>query len=428
MLEDGAFMTQILIHGRLYCHKTGSFSPGEMLIRDGHIVAIGEPGAWSSSPATGRDEAWEILDARDAAVAPGLVDIHTHGRAGGDFVNAPLPLLKQMAASYLTTGVTTVIPTLASAPLPEYARASARLAEVAASVPLTADSTDGSVTPPPMARLLGFHLEGRYLHPEKRGAHALSLLAPPDAAELAGLLQEMQSPYRERQLSCPVRVSAALELDPDGTFANTAREAGAQLSLAHTTADYGTARRLIRRGITSLTHTYNAMPPLHHRAGGPVVAFFEEPDTFLELICDGFHVAPEMVRLACTMVGTERLVLISDSMEGTGCPDGDYHIAGMHVTLRNGQALTDDGHIAGSTLDLWQAVRNLMHFCRIPLADALRCATYNPAHLCGIEDTVGTLTPGCCADFLLIDDRTPADPVLRGIYLGGKPVREDPAP
>jgi N-acetylglucosamine-6-phosphate deacetylase len=164
------------------------------------------------------------------------------------------------------------------------------------------------------------------------------------------------------------------------------------------------------------------MPPLHHRAGGPVMACFDAAKggktIFGELICDGLHIAPEMIRLAFAMLSVDHFVLISDSMEGTGCPDGDFSIAGQHVSVKDGKAYTDDGALAGSTLNLLDGVRNLMTFCDLPLAYALTCATRNAARLAGIDSLVGTLTPGHYADFLLLDERD-GKVILRDIYVGG---------
>jgi N-acetylglucosamine-6-phosphate deacetylase len=340
------------------------------------------------------------------------VDVHTHGRAGGDFTAADAALLQRMSRSYLTAGVTTVMPTLASAPLDDYAVSADRIASVAQK--------------PSGARYIGWHLEGRYLNPTKRGAHAAPLLAPLNATELQVLSERMCRPFHEAQLPCPMRASAALELDEDGRFAAEAARLGIGLSLGHTAATYEQATAAVARGARGFTHLYNAMPPLHHRQGGSVMACFDAAragkDVYGELICDGLHIAPEMIRLAYAMLGVDHTVLISDSMEGTGCPDGDYSIAGQHVTLRDGRAYTDDDALAGSTLDLLDGVRNLMRFCNISLAEALICATRNPARLAGLDTLVGTLTPGCFADLLLLDEQN-GQVYLRAVYVGG--IRAD---
>ncbi len=397
----------LLCGGLLLDTDLADFVPGELLFSDGIIIAIGAPGTLP------REDA-EIWDVDGAYVSPGLVDIHSHGRAGGDFVSADVATLVKMSRSYLTAGVTTVMPTLASAPLDEYPLAVERIRSAAA-------VTDG-------ARLLGLHLEGRYLNPKKRGAHAPSLLAPLDADELTDLHARMCASgddalsYNDKPT--PYRLCAALECDTDGSFTATAQQLGIVLSLGHTEATYAQAKELVARGVNCFTHLFNAMPPLHHRDGGAVAACFDS-DAYGEIICDGFHIAPHMVRLAYRLLGRERMVLISDSMEGTGCPDGNYNIAGMDVTVKDGKAYTTDGAIAGSTLGLFDAVRNLVRFCDIPVAHALLCATINPARAARIDDHVGSLRTGRTADLLILDikgnDISLIDVALGGTRKGGQP-------
>ena len=381
----------LLCNAQLLDTDQACFVPGEMLITDGRIAMVGDP---DTLPRTDCD----ILDAHGALVTPGLVDIHSHGRAGGDFVSADVELLCAMSRSYITSGVTTVIPTLASAPMEEYGAAAARIHTAAA-------KADG-------ARLLGIHLEGRYLSAKKRGAHAAHLLAPLHADELKALYRQLT-----QDESMPVRVSAALEEDTDGSFIRAAKELGIALSLAHTQATYEQAKRLTARGVNCFTHLYNAMPPLHHRDGGAVAACFDS-DAYGEIICDGFHIAPHMVRLSYRLLGYQRLVLVSDSMEGTACPDGNYTIAGMDVIVKDGKAYTTDGAIAGSTIGLYEAVCNLKQYCNIPLAQALCCATINPARAAGIDTLVGCLKAGRYADFCLMQEDGDHLTLL-GTYVGG---------
>lgn len=392
------------IHVKKYDVETARFTNCELVTDHGRVIESDTP------LPQGQKE--HIIDAHGSRIVPGLIDIHTHGRAGGDFADATPEMLRHMATSYLSAGVTTVMPTLASAPLPDYPRATERIASVASEI-----GADGQ---PIGARLFGYHLEGRYLNPEMRGAHAAKFLATPDADELTALTLQMQRAFRDRHLACPCRISAAFERDTDGSFAKAARSLGYVLSLGHTTASYDAALRTVQNGVTGFTHLYNAMPPIHHRAGGAVAACFDCPETFGELICDGFHISPEIVRLTYRILTSQRLVLISDSMEGTGCPDGTYQIAGMSVIMRDGKAYTVDGHIAGSTVGLWEAVGHLMDFCKIPLEEALLCATRNPARLAGIERDVGSLAPGHLADFLLLDDSEQGTlPAIRAVYVGG---------
>ena len=369
----------LIINARIFDTVSRSFFSGSLLIEKGRITALSRDGELTAPAGT------PVYDAEGRMVVPGMVDVHTHGRAGGDFATADAALLSRMAQSYLDSGVTTVMPTLASAPMAELESAIHRINDLRAE----ADASEGR-----LAHVAGTHLEGRYLNVKRRGAHAADLLVAPDAAELETLLTRMEGAKH---------VSAALELNEDGDFLRRALALGATVSLGHTDADYNTATDLFGKGVTALTHTFNAMPPLHHRDGGVVAAGLLSRTALCEMICDGFHIAPHMVKLAYRLA-RERLVLITDSMEATGCPDGEYQIAGNPVTVKDGKARTHDGAIAGSTLTMWQAVRNLSDYAEIPFEDALYAATMAPALEIGLESEIGSLEVGKRADLLILDN------------------------
>ena len=383
--------TCFIRNARIYHTPTRSFYKGAILVENGRITAL-YPDVEATPP-----EGVPVYDAKGRRVIPGLVDVHTHGRAGGDFGTADLPLMRKMAKSYLDSGVTTVMPTLASAPLPELECSidyiNALRAEAAAS--------EGD-----LPYIAGTHLEGRYLNVKRRGAHAADLLVTPDADELETLIRRMDGARH---------VSAALEQDTDGEFRRRALELGATLSLGHTDADYNTANALFDEGVTALTHTFTAMPPLHHRDGGAVAAGLTSEKALCEMICDGFHIAPHMVGLAYRLAG-ERLVLITDSMEATGCEDGEYRIAGNPVTVKDGKARTHDGAIAGSTLSMWEAVCNLQEFAHTSLEDAVYAATMAPAREIGLEAEIGSIEIGKRADLLVLDSNAIARIMCGGYW------------
>ncbi|MBE6632851.1 MAG: N-acetylglucosamine-6-phosphate deacetylase [Ruminococcaceae bacterium] len=315
----------------------------------------------------------EVLDARGMTVLPGLVDVHTHGRAGGDFTTAGLEKMKEMLADYHRMGVTSVFATLASGTEQEWNDAIRLVQE---------------------AGFDGIHLEGCFLNAAKRGAHPTHLLTPLSAEALEGFLSQIQ---------LPCHLTAAFELDADGSFAACARRHGVTMGLGHTMATAAEARLAMERGVTSFSHLYNAMPPLHHREGGAVSVALTS-NAWAEVIADGLHICPEMVALAWRCKLPDRMVLITDSMEATGCPDGEYAIAGQKVIVKNGRAETMDGALAGSTLNLWDGVKNLMRFAGIPLEEAIAAATVNPAEMVGIGDRVGAVEAEMRADLLLVDD------------------------
>ena len=337
-----------------------------VLWENGKILATGE--------ACGAYVADRTISAEGLRVLPGLVDVHTHGRSGFDFNTANAEQMRSVKRDYAMRGVTSVFATLASD---------------------TAEGWLRSIRAIEESGYEGVHFEGRYLNAGKRGAHAPELLCPLDAADLEGILQ---------QVHLPCHISAAYELDSDGSFAACALRHGATLGLGHSMATADEARLAISRGVTSFTHLYNCMPQLHHREGGAVCVALNGGG-YGELIADGMHICPDMIRLAYRCLGRDKTVLITDSMEATGCADGEYAIAGQPVIVKDGKALTLDGALAGSTLDLWDGVKNLMQFADATLADAVLCATRNPARMVGIEGEVGSIEAGKRADLLLVDEQ-----------------------
>ncbi len=380
-------MSLLIKNVNVYHSDSMRFVPGALYACDGIIR-----GVYGEGDELPDLSDLQVMDGGGRYLVPGLVDTHTHGIAGGDFVSATPEKMAQMARAYLRGGVTSVMPTLASAPHNEMLAAVQRITRAAR------DGSDAGI-------FRGVHLEGRYLNVTKRGAHSPDLLAPLVPDELDALIGAADG---------AVHISAAFELDTDGSFAARARSLGATLGLAHTAANYVEAKLAISRGVNNFTHLFNAMPPLHHRDGGAVCAAFDS-DVFAELIADGVHVSPEMVALAYRNK-KQRLVLITDSMEATDCTDGEYSIAGMPVTVKNGRAVTHDGAIAGSTLHLLDGVKNLAEFASIPFAHALYCATAAPAKAIGLYDEIGELAAGKRADMLLLD----ADFDLCRVFCGGR--------
>lgn len=362
-------MKRLIKNCFVYKNSSRSFLPMDILTDGEYISALGERGSLDGQDA-------EIIDAKGARLTSGLIDVHTHGICGVDFINADSEGLALASRGYILHGVTTVMPTLASAPLDVMLNAARSVCN------FKADTG---------ADFCGVHIEGRYLNPTKKGAHATEYLSALNADELS-LFEALKPPA--------LHISAALELDTSREFLSKAGEIGATLALGHTAATFFEASELEKNGVSAYAHLFNAMPPLHHREGGAAVACLLGK-AYGEIICDGIHISPEMVALAYRMKG-ERLTLISDSMEATDCPDGNYSIAGNAVTVKDKIARTLDGALAGSTLTLDKAIKNLMLFCNIPLEDAIISATEAPAREVGIFDKYGSLDVGKRADILFI--------------------------
>lgn len=373
-------MKTLLTGGRVWLEEHTFAENCDILIENNTIVAMGDACKGMTAD--------QVVPMQGMTLLPGLLDGHTHGRIGYDFDSATVEQMKEMKLDYARHGVTAVFATLASATVEQW---------------LT------SIHNMEQSGYEGIHLEGRYLNVKKKGAHAEHLLAPLDANELEHILQSVH---------LPCHISAALELDADGSFSKKALEHGATLGLGHTCATAAEAKRALQNGAISFTHLYNAMPPLHHREGGAVSVALTSENCYGELIVDGMHVCGDMVKLAYRCLGKDRLVLISDSMSATCCADGEYAIAGQPVVVTNGKATLHDGTLAGSTLNLFDGMRNLMKFADVPLADAVACATINPARMLGVDQTLGSIAVGKRADILVVDDRVELKKVLtNGMWL-----------
>ena len=353
-------------NARVYRTEQRDFIPATVVVEEGKIKSILAPDACTCD--------MTVVDGTGKLLVPGLVDTHTHGRIGYDFDSATVEQMKDMRHSYAVDGTTTVFPTIASAPLTQIEQAIDNV------------------------KAAGYdciHLEGRYLNCKRRGAHRADLLFPLDVNEFSALLDRMEG--------LTVHISCAAELEGGEAFVKTAVSRGATVSLGHTDATYEEALEAISWGVNSFTHTFNAMRPIHHREPGPVVAALATEGVYAEVIADGFHLNPAIVKLAYLAKRPAHLTLITDSMSATRCADGEYAIAGEKVYVVDGKAINEEGNISGSTITLYQAVRNLMKFAGVSYAEALPYATIVPATEVGIDGTVGSIAEGKRADLLLVD-------------------------
>ena len=323
----------------------------------------------------------EVVELNEKYIVPGLIDVHSHGRAGCDFNRHERMDYKKILRSYALAGTTSILATLASDTYESLLTSIDQISEI----------RNNKVSYG--TKVLGIHLEGRYLNPEKRGAHEVSLLHAPSLSELRVICEKM-SPS-------PMHISMAPELDGGMEFIKEAVSLGATVGIAHSNADAATSKEALKNGAISFTHLYNAMRPLHHREPGNTGIALTS-NAYAEVICDGYHVHPDMVKLAYLAKGKDKLVLITDSMEATANGDGEYNIAGMPVTVKNGCAMTHDGAIAGSLLSMYDGVVNLCRFADVKYTDAILCATKAPAEMIGVYSYIGSISPGKQADFLVL--------------------------
>ncbi len=323
----------------------------------------------------------ETLDASGCWVIPGLVDVHFHGCVGEDFSDGTPEGLQKIADYELSQGVMYLCP--AGMTLPE--EQLVKVCETAANHRL--HNTGG-------AEVVGVHLEGPFLSPAKKGAQNGEFLHDPDIPMLKRL--------QEASGGCVRLVTVAPEQPGAMEFIRAAAEMGITVSVGHTAADYDTAKAAFAAGANHVTHIYNGMPPIHHRAPGVILAAYDTPDVQAEMICDGIHHHPAITRATFRLFGAERMILISDTMRAAGMADGDYTLGGLDVHVTGRLATLADGTIAGSATNLMDGLRTAVSF-GIPLADAVRACTYNPAESIGLSGRVGTLDIGKESSLVLLD-------------------------
>ena len=343
----------------------------------------------------------ETLDANGCYVIPGLIDVHFHGCVGEDFSDATPDGLRRMADFELSQGVTYICP--AGMTLPEDQLK--RICENAAAHKASAASG---------AELAGVNLEGPFLCMAKTGAQNGAFLHDPDGVMLHRLQEAAQGLVK--------LVTVAPEQPGSLDFIRSAREDGITVSIGHTTADYDTASAAYAAGARQATHLFNAMPPFTHRAPGVIGAAFDHPEVRAELICDGIHIHPSVVRATFRLFGADRVILVSDSLRATGMPDGKYPFGGQEIVVHGNRAtMADDPNtLAGSVTSLMGCLRQAVRF-GIPMADAVRAASLNPARAIGIDHRAGSLEDGKEASFVLLDKE---DLSIRAIVFKGTLVQQ----
>jgi N-acetylglucosamine-6-phosphate deacetylase len=324
----------------------------------------------------------ESIDAIGLFAIPGLIDVHLHGCVGSEFATADGDGMRAMARYEASNGVTAICPTTLTLPEEKLAGACRRISRC--------ETPGGSA-------FAGIYLEGPFVSPKKLGAQNPGYVSKPDA-ELFRRLQSASGGMVKVLAIAPELEGA---LDVIGEISG-----GVACSIAHTAADYDTAMKAFAKGARQVTHLYNAMPGLHHREPGVIGAALDSPACRAELICDGVHVHPGVVRATFRMFGDDRVIMISDSMMATGLGDGKYELGGLPVTVRGNRAtLAEGGAIAGSATNLMGCLRIAVREMGIPLHSAVKCASANPAKAIGVFRERGSLEPGKLADVVLLDER-----------------------
>ena len=342
-----------------------------------------------------------VVDFGDAILTPGFFDIHMHGGAGVDVMRASASEMPVLERFLVRHGVTGYFPTTVAAPLDATYKALGRLADAIEAAQNNASSDA------PGARPLGIHLEGPFLSHKRRGVHPPEFLVEPTLKIFDELWQAARG--QVRMMTIAPEIPGAIEV-----ISEAARR-GVCVSIGHSDADMPTARQGIAAGARHATHTFNAMRPLDHREPGILGEVLSDDGITADLIADGIHVSPAVVKVFLQAKGSERAVLITDAISATGMPDGKYQLGPIEVDVKDGKC-TANNSLAGSVLTMDRAVRNVTQFSNWSLRDAVRAATLNPATAVGMTANCGALKPGAPADFAVL---SPTGDVLKTI-VGGR--------
>ena len=329
----------------------------------------------------------EVIDGQGGYAIPGLIDLHFHGCKGYDFCDGTKEAIAEIAKYEASIGVTAIAPATMTLSVEELER----ILAVAASYKKEAEvsGTQG-------ADLIGINMEGPFISPAKKGAQDERNIIPCDSDICQRFLDASEGLVKF--------VGIAPECSEESVHFIQQMKDKVHISLAHTNADYDTAMDAFQAGANHAVHLYNAMPSFTHRAPGVIGAVADNKHVNAELICDGVHIHPSVVRATFQMLGADRMILISDSMRATGMPDGRYTLGGLEVDVVGNRAtLVSDGALAGSATNLLDCMRTVVKKMGIPLETAVACATMNPAKALGEYENYGSITPGKKGNVVLLD-------------------------
>jgi N-acetylglucosamine-6-phosphate deacetylase len=365
--------------------------PGWIEVVNERIVGVGE-----GIPARPAD-----VDLAGRIVVPGFVDTHVHGGGGASYLTATLEETARVAEFHRSHGTTTTLASLVSTTAEELER------QVVATADLVVDGV-----------VAGMHLEGPWISEARKGAHDPACLRPAERAELDRLLALGRGTIR--------MVTLAPELPGGLDAVRRVCEAGVVAAVGHSDADYATVIDAVDAGATVATHLFNGMPPLHHRAPGPVGALLEDERVTVELIADGMHVHPGVIAVAARSAGPDRVSLVTDAMAAAGMPDGVYNLGHRPVRVENGLVMLVSGEsIAGSTLTMDAAFRLAVQQAGQTLTQAARMASTTPARTFGFTE-VGALQAGLLADLVVLDSELSTAAVMRrGSWVSGELTKEN---
>lgn len=385
-----------ILAGAIYT-PTEEIEDGVILIK-GHRIAKVGPRERVRIPAGA-----QVIDNQDRIIVPGFIDVHIHGAAGHDLMEATPEAIAAVSGYLARHGTTGYLATTVAASLERTLHAARSIREII-------EGAHGASEKIPGAQPLGIHFEGPFLNAKKRGAHPVSQLRKPSVEIAERILDAAGGAARIFTL--------APELEGALTVLEYVRSRGLRVGIGHSNATYEEASRAIAAGATHAVHVYNAMRPFLHRDSGIIGAVLTDDRVTAELICDGVHVELPAIQLLVKIKGLERLILVSDSSSGAGMPDGNYRLGNFTVHVAGGVCRTVEGNLAGSTITLDAAVRNLANFTGFSYRECLPCATLNPAKILGLEKQKGVIAVGADADLAILD----RNHHVTQTYVRGRPV------
>ncbi|MCJ7503159.1 MAG: N-acetylglucosamine-6-phosphate deacetylase [Acidobacteriia bacterium] len=347
-----------------------------------------------------------VIDNQDRLIVPGFIDMHIHGAAGHDLMEATTEAVSAVASYLARHGTTAYLATTVTASLDRTLHAARGLGEIIRA----SQSSHGASDKIAGAQPLGIHLEGPFLNAKKRGAHPVSQLRKPSVEIAERILDAADDTARIFTL--------APELEGALTVLEYVRSRGLRVGIGHSNATFEEAERAIAAGATHAVHVYNAMRPFMHRDSGIIGAVLTDNRVTAELICDGVHVEIPAIQLLVKAKGIERVILVSDSSSGAGMPDGNYRLGNFTVHVAGGVCRTVEGNLAGSTITLDAALRNLASFTGLSYQQCLPCATLNPARILGLEEQKGVIAAGADADLAILD----RNHYVTQTYVRGRPA------
>jgi N-acetylglucosamine-6-phosphate deacetylase len=390
-------MAPLVVHASYVLTPHEAIPDGVVVVEDGKITAAGH-----------RDEVQVPAGAEDCvangmSLTPGFVDVHIHGAGGHDVMEATPEALHEVAAMVARYGTTSLVATTVTAPPDETCRS---LEGIAAYI-RNGQALERHARP--AAEILGIHFEGPFISHVRRGVHPEDAIAPPSV--------ELMERFLAAADGCAKILTLAPELPGALELVEAAAKAGLIVALGHTDASYEQARAAIDRGARHAVHVFNAMRPFSHRETGVLGAIFTEPELTAEIIADGVHVDGPAIKLLLAAKGPGQVLAVSDGTAATGMPDGRYRLGNMEVEVSGGVCRNFEGKLAGSTLTLDRALRNLISL-GVPSLEALRMVTLYPARRLGLAGKKGAIAPGADADLVVLTPELQVAGVLtRGVGL-----------